>query len=707
MDVAPPTPSDGNDALDPRQLLQADLDAARAEADGVERAIAGDADRIASIRSALDAMVASVWRDVFAQQQRAKESEIFTAALRLDWFGGYQFVAFGFLLALGAAAVFVFHEMGVLAIAGLYVLLALLSYAGARSRCIDQIKKARRSYLGDDGKDVRFVAFTHLEAGLHHPLIGFDGPQPGGLLADRAWKIPGVRDDEALKETFVEVIDERRSNVLLTRFPDKKPTLVHADLENPFVRAFGVFFQRALERGLPSVAKEAEEFRQIVVRMGERKRLVERVALVESELKEYDGTHAILSSAPVPSTVRNKLLRQAVLFRLGDPAIARGLMLFGEDDMALKDAAQTLARASAASFVPFSFTSMKIGYVGQGASYVARTFETARRNRSMIYVEDGDRLFSNVGSAGYESMRREVMQAFLSQWDALDGRTDVWVVVAAAGRDAVDPAVLARFGALVDLASTVRSEPTITIDRPPEAAQLLEDPAVLPDQVQERIRIFAAMFAHVETMERQGIAVPRGVLIAGPSAHAKNAAIQSIVAQAGIAVVQSELDGLDAAFTKARELERAILVVNVPENGDPGDIAHLCVAIDDTIASQAPIFVLGTTQNAALLDPELRTRFGDVLDIPALDGATRRRRFAELMVGKPLDFAVDEELDRFEVVTDGMSEERLREYVEEAIGRAAIRAIEIGAPDRVRVGLADFGMALERPVDGPAGATAT
>ncbi len=707
MDVAPPTPSDANDALDPRQLLQADLDSARAEAESIERAIAGDAERIVSIRDALNTMVAAVWRDVFSQQQRAKDGENLTSALRLEWLGAYQFIAFGLLIVVAAAAIYALQEAGVPVVAGVYVVLAFACYIGARSRCIDQIKKARHSYLGSDGKDVRFVAFTHIETGLQHPLIGFDGPQPGGELDDRAWKIPGVRDDEALKETFVEVIDERRSNVLLTRFPDKKPTLVHADLENPFVRAFGVFFQRALERHLPSVANEAEEFRQVVLRMGERKRLVERVQRIETELKEYDGTHAILSSAPVPMTVRNKLLRQAVLFRLNDGAIARGLLLLGEDDMALKEAAQILARAAAAAFVPFSFTSMKIGYVGQGASQVARTFESARRNPSMIYVEDGDRLFSNVGSAGYESMRREVMQAFLSQWDALEGRTDVWIVAGAAGRDAIDPAVLARFGSLVDITSAVRSEPTITIDSAGAGDPAIEDPVALPEAVQERIHIFAAMFAHVETMERQGIVVPRGVLITGPSLNAKNTAIQRLVAQAGIPLVQSELDGLHVAFARARELERAIVVVNIIDDGDPGDVAHLCVEIDDLIAMHAPVFVLGSAQQASTLDPELRSRFGDVLDIPALDATARRRRITELMTGKPVDFAVEDELDRFEILTDGMSEERLREYVEEAIGRAALRAIEVGSPDRVCAVLADFGLAPDRSLEGPAEAAAT
>lgn len=688
MDVQPTT-SEQSD-LDARQLLQADLDRARAERDSIDRAIAGDAERITGIRSALETMMTAVWRDVFAQQQRSKDRENLNAALKLGWFGGSQFIAIGALVAAMAAAIYAFQETGVLLGGAAYIVLATINYFGFRGHCVEQIKKARDSYLGDRGKDVRFVAFTHIEAGLHHPLIGFDGPRANGKLDDRSWKIPGVRDNEALKETFFEVIDERRATVLLTRFPDKKPTLVHADLENPFIRAFGVFFQRALEKQLPAVQSQGDEFRQVVLRMGEQRRLTQQVKRIENELQEFDGTHAIMSNAGVPVTVRNKLLRQVVAFRLGDAGANRGMMMFANDDAELKDVAQTIARAASAAFVPFSFSSMKIGYVGQGATQVARTFEGARRGRSMIYIEDADRLFSNVGSAGYESMRREVVQAFLKQWDELEDRSDVWIVAGARNRDAVDAAILPRFGSLVDLAPELRSEPTIIIEPASSSAEALEELVVLPDAVNERIRILAAMFAHVDTMERQGISVPRAVAVSGPSEGAKSAAIQSLVAQAGLPLLQAGIANLDEVVLQAYERERAILVVDVPNESEPGAIAHLCILIDQLTADGASIFVIATATNSAAMDLELRSRFGEVLEIPGLDGAVRRQKFLELIAGKPVDFSVDEELDRFESETAGMSEERLREYVEEAIGRAAIRAIELGQPERVRVQLNDF-----------------
>ncbi|HEV7180181.1 MAG TPA: AAA family ATPase [Candidatus Baltobacteraceae bacterium] len=670
----------------------------RAEREGLDRAIAGDVERVGAIRTALDTAVTAVWRDVFTQQQRAKSGDNFASAIRLEWFGGYQFAAIAGMLLIAVMSFLAFHGLAVAIMAVLYCGLAGIGYVAFQNQCVEQIKKARSSYLGADGSDVRFVAFTHIESGLNHPLVGLDGPLRNLQFDDRSWKIPGVRDDEALKETFVEVIDDRRSNVLLTRFPDKKPTLVHADLENPFIRSYGVFFQRALERHLPAVSAQADDFREVVARMGGRKRVAERVKLVEDELKDYDGTHAIMSTLPVSLVVREKLLRQVVLFRLGERSSQRGMMLFAHDAFDMKEAVQTLARASAASFVPFSFSSSKIGYVGQGASQVARIFETARRARSIIFIEDGDRLFNSTGSVGYESMRREVLAALTTHWDELDERSGVWIVAAAKDRDAVDPAILARFGSLIDLTPQV-STPASGDAAPLNPIAEPEAPA-FGDAIAERVRILAAMFAHVDAMERQSIAVPRGVLVAGPSERANHAVIASIVEQAGLSLVAARMDDLDTAIHAARERERAIVSVDVPEDADPGSIAHLCVLIDDLIAQSTPIFILASTGNAAMIDPELRARFSETIDASGLDGAARRGRLLELFAGKPLEFDAAEHLDHFAGLTGGMNEERLREYVEEAIGRAAVRAIERGHPDQVRVSLEDFS-AAEAAADAP------
>jgi AAA+ superfamily predicted ATPase len=692
MDVADTPMADLRDA-DPKQQLAADIEKLRAERDDLDRQIAADREKLAPIRSALDSCVNAVWRDVYGQQQHGRERENITDALLLGWLGSYQIYAGLGCLVLFALLIYVLQGTGIVVDLALYVVLALVGYFVARDQCLAPIKKARASYLNRDGKDVRFVAFTRYEPTLNHPLIGFDGPTDG-MLEDRAWKIPGVRERDAMQETLVEVIDERRSNVLLTRFPDKKPILVHADLENPFIRAYGVWFQRALERHLHTVKTQAQEYFEIVQRAGQRKTLDDRLRRMEEELREFDGTAAIIKNLALPTTVRNKLIRQVILFRLGDPAVARGLFLLAGDRVDLNDVEQELSRACAATVLRLSFAQIKIGYVGQGATTVSRIFATAKRARSIILIEEAERFFTTLGSGAYEAMRKEAVQAVLSEWDQLEGRTDVWVVAAATSREGLDEGIIARFGTLIDL------EPVSFTDEP--ATMLLEAspmPDVIPDSatwgqlpepVIKRSRLLAAMFAHVATMESQGITVPRAVLIAGSTPEVREHVVRSLADQTNLPVLPAHIDDLDGALATARSSGHAIVAVEIPEYGNPGAIAHLAIVIDGLTSRKDPIFIVGITANEEALDPELRSRFPERVDLTELTPDQRFARLHELLAGKPLTFDLDAAVDELIAQTEGMTQDQLRHFVEEAGRRAALRAIDAGAPDHVLIERADF-----------------
>lgn len=685
MDVVTPSPPQSEP--DPKLELESDVERTRGEREDLERQIASDRDMLTQIRTALDSMIAAVWRDVAGQLQSMRGRDNVTAALTFEWAGGYQWFGVIGMVAVAAGAIVFFQVGGGVAAAGFYAVLACAGYFVARDRALAPLRKARSSYLGDDGKDIRFVAFTHLEPSLQHPLIGFDGPLDG-QIEDRAWKIPGIRERDAVSETFVEVIDDRRSNVLLTRFPERKPTLVHADLENPFVRSYGVFLQRALERSLPAVATQAEEFRAIVAHHGARRALDEKLRKLEGELHEFDGTAAILRALPLPAALRNKLLRQVVLFRLGDPSVQRGLLLLVGDRVDRLELMQTMARAAAATLLRLSFAQIKIGYVGQGAAAVSRLFDTARRTRSIVFVDEAERFFSSGGSAAYESMRREVVQAILKEWENVADRGDVWIVAAATARDGLDEGVVARFGTIVDCDPSANDrDMTVVIDT---KADVPDADVVLAEPVQARIRLLAAMFAHAATMESQGIAVPRAVLIAGGTAGARRTVVQALVEQTALPALDAVVDDVDQAMLLARDRERALVALDIPEYADPGSLAHLAVLIDELSANKAPLFILALVPDEAALDPELRARFPETIDLSELDGAARRFKLAAWLAERVLAFPLEAALDELESQTDGMTEEALRHFVDDAVRKAALRAIDQGDPARVVVAREDF-----------------
>jgi AAA+ superfamily predicted ATPase len=681
--------------IDPKQELADDVARARAEHDRLEAQLATDRETLETIRTAIDKVVETVWRDVYSQQQTMRSKENITAALTLSFFGGYQWpaVIVAFLIAVGA--IFALQAQGAIVAIGLYLILAAVGFFVARDQCLTPVRKARMNYLANDGKDVRFVAFTKYEPGLNHPLIGYDGPV-GGAINDRAWKIPGVREKEALQETFVEVIDDRLSNVLLTRFPDRKPTLVHADLENPFVRAYGVFFQRALERHLSTVEKNADDFYEIVQHYGQRKVVDEQLRRLEVELHDFDGTAAIMKQLLVSSEVRNKLLRQVVLFRLGDKAIQRGTFLVTGGRTDPTEVLQALSRASAATLLQLSFSQIKVGYVGQGAATVTRVFDNARRTRSIVFIDEAEAFFGPSSSEQYEPMRRECVKAILQEWESLEDRSDVWIVAAARSREGLDEGIVARFGSVIDFTPDDQDfgRTTTVIDGEQAASSIGEDIApedvVLPDPVVARNRLLSAMFAHVDTMESQGITVPRAVLIAGPSKAARSAVIRSLEEQTSLPVFGALIDHVDDAMRTAREYGRALVSVDVPEFADPGSVAHLAVLIDQLVAERAPIFILAATTREGAIDPELRSRFGEFMDLTELDAPTRRAKLESLLAGRPVQFDLRGSLDDLEARTAGMTEEQLNAFVDEATRKAALRAIDSGEPDRVEITLDDF-----------------
>lgn len=686
MDVLAQPDVDSRDA-DPKLELQAQVEAARAEREDLERQIVNDRERFGPIRAALDTMVAAVWRDVFGQQQSMRERENITQALTFGWMGAYQWMSIVGIAALIAAAIALLQSTGAFIAAGVYLVLAIVGYVVARDQCLNPIRKARSSYLGSDGKDIRLVSFTHYEPGLQHPLIGFDGPT-NGQLNDRAWKIPGVREKEAIEETFVEVIDERRSNVLLTRFPDRKPTLVHADLENPFVRAYGVFFQRALERHIPAVRKEADDFREIVRHFGMRKKLDEQLRRLEGELHEYDGTAAIMRALPLAAAVRQRLMRSVLKFRMADRSVRRGLFVVSGDRVDATDVMQTVARASAASLLRLTFSQIKIGYVGQGASTVARIFDAARRTRSIIFIDEAERFFGLNGSQPYEAMRREVVHAILNEWEALDDRADVWIVAVSSVREGLDEGVVARFGTVIDLAPADDTDTTVIT--PGAAGTDACDDVPLPEPVVGRVRLLAAMFAHAAMMEAQGIPVPRAVLISGGSNAAKQTVVRSLRDQTSLPVVDTLVDDIDTAVLAAREHGRALIAVDMPAYAEPGALAHLAVLIEELTANRADVFIVALGPRTEEVDPELRSRFPEVIDLSELDVGARRTKLHDLLGVRALDFDLESALDGLESQTEGMSEDQLAHFVDDAVRKAALRAIDAGDPSNISIALDDF-----------------
>jgi AAA+ superfamily predicted ATPase len=114
------------------------------------------------------------------------------------------------------------------------------------------------------------------------------------------------------------------------------------------------------------------------------------------------------------------------------------------------------------------------------------------------------------------------------------------------------------------------------------------------------------------------------------------------------------------------------------------------VTIDRLAQAKEPVFIVAETTDAAAMDPELRSRFPEFVDLTELAPQARREKLQVLLEAKPLGFDLAGALDALEAQTDGMTEDQLRHFVDEAGRAAALRAIDAGTPEHVTVELEDF-----------------
>src|SRR4029077_9989688 len=110
--------------IDPKQELADDVARVRAERDTLEQQLAADRETLEAIRTAIDKVVETVWRDVYSQQQTMRSKENITAAFTLSFFGSYQWPAVIVAFLIAAGAIFALQAQGAIVAIGLYLVLA-------------------------------------------------------------------------------------------------------------------------------------------------------------------------------------------------------------------------------------------------------------------------------------------------------------------------------------------------------------------------------------------------------------------------------------------------------------------------------------------------------------------------------------------------------------------------------------------------------
>jgi transitional endoplasmic reticulum ATPase len=160
----------------------------------------------------------------------------------------------------------------------------------------------------------------------------------------------------------------------------------------------------------------------------------------------------IWSRVALEPAAKRLLLENIRLFNCGDPAAARGTLVFGPPGTGKTLILRCIADSVDAKFWPLDIADLKAEYIGQTDLRVRKTWHEARAHgRCVMTIDWCEGVFARRGGANGDSRTGELVTAFLAQWDgsvANDGR--VWVIGETYTPEPIDPAMLSRFDSRIE-----------------------------------------------------------------------------------------------------------------------------------------------------------------------------------------------------------------------------------------------------------------
>lgn len=163
------------------------------------------------------------------------------------------------------------------------------------------------------------------------------------------------------------------------------------------------------------------------------------------------GGGAPWASVVLEPDVQAELDGLAAAFSEGRSTASGGLLLHGPPGTGKTLIARALASRIGCAFFPVSLPDLEQEWLGASAQRTRELWQRALSEpRAVLFIDECDGLFPRRTRAHNPNVY-EVLQTFLSEWDGFGKQGTVWVVGATNRREAIDPAILSRFGEEVEI----------------------------------------------------------------------------------------------------------------------------------------------------------------------------------------------------------------------------------------------------------------
>ncbi|GGG87054.1 AAA family ATPase [Edaphobacter dinghuensis] len=243
------------------------------------------------------------------------------------------------------------------------------------------------------------------------------------------------------------------------------------------------------------------------------------------------------------------------------------------------------------------------------------------------------------------------------------------------------------------------------------------DDLIVDETITDRLRVISTLLKESEKWRSHGASIPKSLLLIGPSsadlariakAIAKDTGLNFMaptMAQVKATILGGSANQLSQLFERGRSMAPAILFLANLETLAPRQSAfdakdrlteeiasQLQQEIDGIRVKANQVFVIATTPDLSRVDESVLNCFAERLVLPAPNPEMRPKLLRTFLMGKALNFPLDEGVQILANRLDGnpVSGTDLEQWVREAERKALLRAVRMGGPEHLRIELDDF-----------------